>query len=180
MNDDEYNEETTCLNPVNMTSNVRTPGEYKYYYCGENNSSSDKSFLSFSTMWYTTKISEEKFLLSSCYTELYTAFIYYCPIKSLYNIYVYQNIIDYKSENISLKPIQLIHLKPTYKPKEIIISKNDTNGMPVININVKIFFGANNYILLNEIDKRIILIDFYNGNYNTLFNLEETKLQEPL
>ena len=180
MNDDEYNEETSCLNPVNITSNVRAPGEYKYYYCGENNSASDKSFLSFSTMWYTTKISEEKFLLSSCYTELYTAFIYYCPIKSLYNLYVYQNIIDYKSENISLKPIQLIHLVPSYKPKEIIISKNDSNGMPVININVKIFFGADNYILLNEVDRRIILVDFFNGNYNTLFNMKEAKAQEHL
>ena len=180
MNDDEYNEETSCLNPVNITSNVRAPGEYKYYYCGENNTASDKSFLSFSTMWYTTKISEEKFLLSSCYSELYTAFIYYCPIKSLYNLYVYKNIIDYKSENISLKPIQLIHLVPSYKPKEIIISKNDSNGMPIININVKIFFGADNYILLNEFDKRIILIDFFNGNYNTLFNMKEAKAQEPL
>ena len=36
MNDD-YNEETNCLNSVNITSNVRAPGEYKYYYCGENN-----------------------------------------------------------------------------------------------------------------------------------------------
>ena len=180
MNDDNYNEETSCLNSVNITSNVRAPGEYKYYYCGENNSSSDKSFLSFSTMWYTTKISEEKFLLSSCYTELYTAFIYYCPIKSLYNIYVYKNIIDYKSENVSLKPIQLIHLDPIYKPKDIIISKNDTNGMPNINITVKIYFGADNYLLINEVDKRIILIDFFNGNFITLFNNKETKSQEPL
>ena len=180
MNDDNYNEETNCLNSVNITSNVRAPGEYKYYYCGENNSSSDKSFLCFSTMWYTTKISEEKYLLSSCYTEYFTAFIYYCPIKSLYNIYVYKNYIDYKSENISLKPIQLIHLKPAYKSKDIIISENDSGGMPSININVKIYFGANNYILLNEIDRRILLIDFYNGNYITLFNNKEAKTQEPI
>ena len=180
MNDDYYNEETNCLNSVNITSNVRAPGEYKYYYCGENNSSSDKSFLWFSSMWYTTKISEEKFLLSSCYTEYHTAFIYYCPIKSLYNIYVYKNCIDYKSENISLKPIQLIHLKPVYKSKDIIISGNDSNGIPSININVKIYFGANNYILLNEIDRRILLIDFYNGNYITLFNNEEAKTQESI
>ena len=180
MNDDNYNEETNCLNSVNITSNVRAPGEYKYYYCGENNSSSDKSFLSFSTMWFTTKISEEKFLLSSCYTEYYTAFIYYCPIKYLYNIYVYKNYIDYKSENISLKPVQLIHLKPSYKPKDIIISEKDSNGNPAININVKIYLGANNYIILNEIDRRIVLIDFFNGNYITLFNNEEAKTQESI
>ena len=180
MNDANYDEETNCLNSVNITSNVRAPGEYKYYYCGENNSSSDKSFLSFSTMWYTTKIPEEKFLLSSCYNELNTAFIYYCPIKGLYNIYVYKNDIDYKSENISLKPIQLIHLEPIYKPKDIIISKNDSNGMPMINITVKIYFGADNYLLLNEVDKRIILIDFFNGNFITLFSSKETKSQEPV
>ena len=177
MNDDEYNEETTCLNPVNITSNVRAPGEYKYYYCGENNSSSDKSFLSFSTMWATTKITEEKFLLSSCYNEAYTAFIYYCPIKKLYNIYVYKNIIDYKSENISLKPIQLIHLEPSYKSKDIVISTNDNTGMPMINIAVKIFLGAENYLLLNEVDKRIIVIDFFNGNYISLFNSKDTKTE---
>ena len=180
MTDDDYNEEANCLNSVNITSNVRAPGEYKYYYCGENNSSSDKSFLSFSTMWYTSKIPEEKFLLSSCYTEYHTAFIYYCPIKCLYNIYVYKNFLDYRSENISLKPIKLIHLEPSYKSKDIIISENDTNGIPTININVKIYFGANNYILLNEIDRRILLIDFYNGKYNTLFYNKEAKTQEPL
>ena len=180
MNDDNYNEETSCLNSVNITSNVRAPGEYKYYYCGENNSSSDKSFLSFSTMWYTTKIPEDKFLLSSCYTENYTAFIYYCPIKSLYNIYVYKNNIDYKSENISLKPIQLIHVVPIYKPKDIVISTNDNNGMPVINITVKIYFGADNYLLVNEVDKRVILLDIFNGQFITLFNSNETKSQEPL
>jgi hypothetical protein len=65
-NDDKYNEEITCLNSVNTTSNVRAPEEYKYYYRVENNSSSDKSFLSFSAMWYTTNVSEEKFFLSSC------------------------------------------------------------------------------------------------------------------
>ena len=180
MTDDNYNEESDCLNSVNITSNVRAPGEYKYYYCGENNSSSDKSFLSFSTMWATTKITEEKFLLSSCYNEAYTAFIFYCPIKKLYNIYVYKNIIDYKSENISLKPIQLIHLEPSYKSKDIVISTNDNTGMPMINIAVKIFLGAENYLLLNEVDKRIIVIDFFNGNYISLFNSKDAKAQEPL
>ena len=180
MNDDNYNEEISCLNSVNITSNVRAPGEYKYYYCGENNSASDKSFLSFSTSWFTTKISEEKFLLSSCYNELYTAFIYYCPIKSLYNIYVYKNIIDYKSENVSLKPFQLIHLEPSYKPKDIIISINDSNGMPVININVKIFFGADNYLLINELDKKITFLDFFTGKFITLFHIKDGKSQEPL
>ena len=179
MNYDNYNDENSCLNAVNITSNVRAPGEYKYYYCGENNSSSDKSFLSISTMWYTTKISEDMFLLSSNYTTLYTCLLYYCPKKSIYNIYVYQNSLDYKSENICLKPIQIIQLQHSYKAKDIIISKSDTTGQPVININVKIYFGADNYLLLNEIDRRILLIDFINGNYVTIFSNKEQKSQEP-
>ena len=180
MNYDNYSDEGSCLNAVNITSNVRAPGEYKYYYCGENNSSSDKSFLSISTMWYTTKISEDMFLLSSCYTPFYTCLLYYCPKKSIYNIYIYQNYLDYKSENISLKAVQLIQLEHSYKTKDIIISKSDSTGQPVININVKIYFGADNYILLNEIDRRILLIDFFNGNYVTIFNNKESKSQEPI
>ena len=92
-NDDNYDEETTCLNSVNITSNVRAPGEYKYYYCGENNSSSDKSFLSFSTMWYTTNISEEKYLLSSCYNETYTSYIYIIVQSNIYIIFMFIKIL---------------------------------------------------------------------------------------
>ena len=166
---DNYNEDLNCLNPVSITSDVRAPGEYKYYYCGENNINSDKSFLTVSSMWYTSKISEDLILLSSCYTNLYTCYLYYCPKKDIYNIFVFQNKIDYKSENISLKPIKIIHLEHCYKSKEINIMKSDLNQKPIININVKIFFAANNYLILNEIDKRIILIDFFNGNYITIF-----------
>ena len=170
MNYDYYNNDESCLNPVNITSNVRAPGEYKYYYCGENNSLSDKSFLTISTMWYTTKIPEHFILLSSCYNKLYTSYLYYCPKNKIYNIYVYQNKLDYKSENIILKPIQLIQLKHCFREREIIIYKSELNGQPTINIKVKIYFGSDNYLLLNENDKRILLIDFYNGNYVTIFS----------
>ena len=180
MNYDNYSDEGSCLNAVNITSNVRAPGEYKYYYCGENNSASDKSFLAISTMWYTTKISEDMFLLSSCYTSMYTCLLYYSPKKSIYYIYVYQNTLDYKNENVSLKAVQIIQLEHSYKTKDIIISKSDTTGQPIININVKIYFGADNYLLLNEVDRRILLIDFINGNYVTIFNNKEAKSQEPL
>ena len=120
------------------------------------------------------------FLLSSCYTQYYTCLLYYCQKKNIYNIYVYQNSLDYKSENISLKPIQLIQLEHSYKAKDIVITKSDRTGQSVININVKIYFGADNYILLNEVDRRILLIDFINGNYITIFNNKELKSQEPI
>ena len=173
---DNLSDEVYCLNPVNITSNVRAPGEYKYYYSGENNSSSDKSFLTISTMWFTTKISEELFLLSSCNTKLYTCNIYYCPKNNMYNIYVYQNKVDYKSENITLKPIKLILLDPSYKQRDII--SIDSNGKKEIQITVKIYFGADNYLILNEIDRRILLIDFYTGNFVTIF-YRQPNSQEP-
>ena len=174
---DNLSDEVYCLNPVNITSNVRAPGEYKYYYSGENNSSSDKSFLTISTMWFTTKISEDLFLLSSCYTKLYTCNIYYCPKNNIYNIYVYQNKLDYKSENLKLKPIKLIHLEPSYKQKDII--STDPNGKTEVKIEVKIYFGADNYLILNEIDKRLILIDFFIGNFVTIFH-KQPNSQDPL
>ena len=177
MNYDNYSDEGNALNSVNITSNVRAPGEYKYYYCGESNAASDKSFLSFSTMWYTQQISEDMIILSSCYTPLYTCLLYYTPNKNFYYIYVYQNILDYKSENISLKAIQIIKLEHSIKEQEVTL-KRDTTG--VINKIVKIYFGADNYLLLNEIDRRILLIDFINGNYVTIFNNKEEKTQEPI
>ena len=97
-NDDKYNEEITCLNSVNTTSNVRAPGEYKYYYYSENNSS-----------------------------------------------HLYAKDIKIGTNDI-----------------------NNTNKLPNINIIVKIFFGADNYLLLNDFDKRIILIDIFNGKFITL------------
>ena len=77
MNDNFSEEKNLNLNPVSITSNVRVPGEYKYYYCRENNLASDKSFLAISPMWYTTTITDKMYLLSSCYTELYTCLLYY-------------------------------------------------------------------------------------------------------
>jgi len=178
MNYDNYSDEGSALNSVNITSNVRAPGEYKYYYCGENNSASDKSFLAFSTMWYTQKITEDMILLSSCYTSLYTCLLYFHSKTTFYYIYVYQNVLDYKSENISLKPIQLIYLDHSIKKKDIDV-RSETN-QPVYNKIAKIYFGADNYLLLNEIDRRILLIDFINGNYVTIFVNKEPKNQEPL
>ena len=180
MNIDYYNNDESCLNSVNITSNVRAPGEYKYYYCGENNSLSDKSFLSISTMWYTTKIPENFILLSSCYNKLFTSYLYYCPKNKIYNIYIYQNKLDYKSENIILKPIQVIQLKHSFKANEIIITKSELTGQQTINIIVKIYFGADNYLLLNENDKRILLIDFYNGNYITIFSNNSQNSGDPI
>ena len=97
-NDNKYNEETTCINSVNITSNIRAPGGYKYYYCGENNSS-----------------------------------------------HFYAKDIKIETNDI-----------------------NNTNKLPNINIIVKIFFGADNYLLFNVFDKRIILIDIFNVKFITL------------
>ena len=98
MNYDNNSDEGSCLNAVNITSNVRAPGEYKYYYCGENNSASDKSFLVISPMWYTTSISEDMSLLTSCYNSLYTCLLYYEPKNNIYNIFLlYLSLIYFSS-----------------------------------------------------------------------------------
>jgi hypothetical protein len=128
-------------------------------------------------MWYTQNISEDMIILSSCYTPLYTCLLYYTPKKNFYYIYVYQNILDYKSEIVSLKAVQIIQLKHSIKEEEITLRSSSTG---VINKIVKIYFGADNYLLLNEIDRRILLIDFINGNYVTIFNNKEEKSQEPI
>ena len=98
--------EDSFLNEVNITSRIRAPGEYKYYYCGENNSESDKSFLVISSMWYTDKITDEMDLITSCYNQTNTAQLFINKKASIYNILIYQNIIDYRNEYMSLKLIK--------------------------------------------------------------------------
>ena len=152
------------LNEVNITSKIRAPGEYKYYYCGENNTESDKSFLVVSSMWYTERITEEMELQASCYNSTNTAQVFLNTKTNNYNILIYQNIIDYHNENLSLKLIQQINLSTKLK-SESINSKNELDKFIV-----KVYFVSNNYLLLNEIDHRILLIDIENGNYITIFS----------
>ena len=142
--------EVSFLNEVEITSKIRAPGEYKYYYCGENNSESDKSFLVVSSMWYTEKITEEMELQASCYNSANTAQIFLNTVTNIYNILIYQNIIDYHNENMTLKLIQQINLPSKFK----IESLNNRNEFD--KNNVKIYFVSNNYILFNEIDYRIL------------------------
>lgn len=91
----EESEENNILNSINITSNVRAPGEYKYYYRGENSSEIDTSFFAVSTMSYNTKITSELELLSSNFNSKYTAQLYLNKIKKNYNIFIYKNEIDY-------------------------------------------------------------------------------------
>ena len=165
--------EDSFLNEVDITSKIRAPGEYKYYYCGENNSETDKSFLVVSSMWYTEKITEDMELHASCYNPTNTAQLFLNTKTNIYNIFVYQNIIDYHNENMTLKLIQQINLSSKYKIENT-SSKNEFEK-----ITVKMYFVSNNYILLNEIDYRIILIDIENGNFITIFN-KTSEQKEPL
>ena len=91
------------LNAVDITSNIHAPGEYKYYYCGENNSETDKSFLVVASQWYTDKITPDMEILASCYNNINTAQIYFNSKTNSYNILIYQNVIDYRNENMILK-----------------------------------------------------------------------------
>ena len=157
----ENSEEVSLLNPVNITSNVRAPGEYKYYYCGENATEKDKSLLAVSTMWYTTKISSEHELLASTYNNDYTAQLYLNKTQKIYSLFVYKNIIDYRNENFDLKNVQVINI-----PIPVFLKNGNIEFEKILS---KIYFAANNYILLNDIDNRILLIDFSTGKYVTIF-----------
>ena len=155
--------EDSFLNEVNITSRIRAPGEYKYYYCGENSSESDKSFLVVSSMWYSDKITDEMDLITSCYNQTNTAQLFINKKTNIYNILIYQNIIDYRNENMTLKLIKKINI-PSKLKLEMITNRNDFEKN-----NIKIYFVANDYLLLNEIDNRILLLDINDGNFITIF-----------
>ena len=104
------NLEENFLNAVELTSNIRAPGEYRYYYCGENNSESDKSFLAISSMWYNNKITSDMEILTSCHNPTNTAQIFLNNQTNLYNILIYKNVIDYRNENMELKLIHQINI----------------------------------------------------------------------
>ena len=183
MNNDNLDFKDNFLNEVNITSNIRGPGEYKYYYFGENNSGSDKSFLVFSTMWYTDRITDDMEIICSCYNSINIAQLYINKMTNLYNLYIYKNIIDYRNENMSLKLLKIINIIPTNKSEQNNISKSNTNQTKnekdYINyMNAKIYFASKNYMLLNEKDCRILLIDLNTSSYTTIFskNYEDKEL----
>ena len=118
MNADNTLLDDNFLNDVNITSDVRAKGEFKYFYIGENSSETDKSFLYFSTMWYTEKITKDMKIISSCYNHINTGQLYYNTKTKIYNIFIYKNVLDSKNENLSLKLRRIINIEPY---KEIII-----------------------------------------------------------
>ena len=161
MENDEY-----FLNSVDITSNIRTKGEYKYYYCGENNSESDKSFTAISTMWFNEKITSDMEILSSCYNPINTAQIFYNNKTNTYTVLVYKNIIDYRNENMQLKLLHNVNLSINL-PLEI--NNNQFQKENIDKKKVNIFLVGKNYLLINIIDYNILLLDYSNGNYITIF-----------
>ena len=150
------------LNDVDITSNIRAPGEYKYYYCGENNSESDKSFLAISSMWYSDKISSDMEIICSCHNSINTEHLFLDDKTNAYSILIYKNIIDYRNENMILKLIHQVNLTPNFQldiNTQIQIDKRK----------VKIFLVGKNYLVINIIDFNILLLDYTNGNFITIF-----------
>ena len=77
------------LQDVNITSDIRAKGEFKYFYIGENSSETDKSFLYFSAIWYTEKITNDMVIICSCYNHINTAQLYYNKKMNKYNLFIY-------------------------------------------------------------------------------------------
>ena len=171
------------LNDVNITSNIRNKGEYKYFYIGENSSETDKSFLYFSTMWYTEKITKDMEILSSCYNNINTGQLFYNKATKKYNLFIYKNVMDNRNENLSLNLHRIINITPQ---KIIDNKKNNSKNLTekdYQNIkNSKIFLASFDYIILNEIDMRILLININTGKFVTLFRksgIDKEKTERP-
>ena len=167
------------LNDVNITSDIREKGEFKYFYIGENSSESDKSFLYFSAIWYTEKITSDMEIICSKYNHINTAQLYYNKKTKKYNLLVYKNNVDYRNENISLKLHKIINIIPfkrNYSQNNN--SKNQAEKDYQNIMNTKIFLASKDYILLNEPDTRILLININTGKFITIFrkSYEENEL----
>ena len=159
------------LNDVTITSDIRAKGEYKYFYIGENSSETDKSFLYFSTMWYTEKITKDMEIISSCYNPINTAQLFYNKKTKIYSIFIYKNKIDNRNENISLKLHKIIKIAPHKKNDDQNSNPKNKEDKDYQNIqNSKIFLASFDYILLNENDTRILLININTGKYITIFS----------
>ena len=163
------NPDDNFLNTVDITSKIRAKGEYKYYYCGENNSESDKSFLVVASMWFNEKITSDMEIVASCYNPINTAQLFLNNKTNYYNILIYKNIIDYRNENMKLKLIHQINISSNFN-----IDTTNTQ-IKIDKKKVKIFLVGKNYLIINIIDFNILLLDFLTGNYITIFTrtLEE-------
>ena len=167
------------LQDVNITSDIRAKGEFKYFYIGENSSETDKSFLYFSAIWYTDKITSDMEIIFSCYNHINTAQLYYNKKIKKYNLFIYKNEVDYRNENISLKLHRIINITPSKKNhNQNNNTKNQTEKDYQSIMSSKIFLASKDYILLNEPDLRVLLININTGKFLTLFrkSSEENEL----
>ena len=130
-------------------------------------------------MWYTEKITKDMEIICSSYNHINTGQLFYNKQTKIYNIYIYKNIIDSKNENISLKLYRIINIAPL--KRNINQSNNPKNQHEKDYQSImssKIFLASNDYILLNEIDARVLLININTGKYITIFrkNIEDNDL----
>ena len=159
------------LNDVNITSSIRAPGEFKYFYMGENSSETDKSFLYFSSLWHSEKVTKDMEIICSCYNNINTGQLFYNKKTQNYNLFIYKNIIDYRNENISLKLHRIINITPKKRLDVGNKSQKNQNDKEYQNImNSKIYLASKEYILLNEVDLRILLINIDTGRFITIFS----------
>ena len=158
------------LQDVNITSDIRAKGEFKYFYIGENSSETDKSFLYFSAIWYTEKITNDMVIICSCYNHINTAQLYYNKKMNKYNLFIYKNEVDYRNENISLKLHRIINIslsKKNYHQNNNAKHQTEKDYQSIINS--KIFLASKDYIILNEPDLRVLLININTGKFLTIF-----------
>ena len=158
-------ESPSFLNPINITSNLRAPGEYKYYYNGDTSSQSDSSYFTISSLWYTPSIPSTYKLLSTTYNPFYFVQLFYIPQLKQYSLHIYKTQITTQTESITVSLYNIINL-----PASSYFKCTHSSNINYAITHTCIYIAATSFIILNDIDIRILLIDINSGKYITLFS----------
>lgn len=158
-------ESPSFLNPINITSNLRAPGEYKYYYNGDTSSQSDSSYFTISSTWHTSSIHSTYKLLSTTYNPFYFVQLFYIPQLKQYSLHIYKTTINTSTESIIVSPFNIITL-----PASSYFKYTQSSNINYAITHTRIYIAATSFIILNDIDIRILVIDINSGKYITLFS----------
>ena len=158
-------ESPSLLNPINITSNLRAPGEYKYYYNGDSSSQSDSSYYTISSIWYTPSIPSTYKLLSTTYNPSYFVQLFYIPHLKQFSLYIYKTQLNTSTESITVSPYNIVTL-----PASSYFKSTPSSDINYAMTHSRIYIASTSFIVLNDIDIRILLIDINSGKYITLFS----------
>ena len=157
-------ESPSLLNAINITSDVRAPGEYKYYYSGDGSSQSDSSYFAISSIWHTPSVPSAFKLLASAHNPSYFVQLFHVASLKQCALYIYKTQINSENESISVTPYNIITL-----PASSYFQSTPPPDINHANTLTRIYIASTSFVILNDFDSRILLIDINTGKYITLF-----------